>query len=193
MKLHQPAAAYGLETRERTNTAELKRLDSAAHRPGAPGRSSPLSLAHQVLDATCNALSQLLILFNYLMHALPRKFELIRNKAKRFSAAMQIQNSRVSVLVRLRSWTQRAPLPIANLFKNLNLVYGKLTLAATLPKISNPRTKRQRGAIDVLHVGRGNSAMSFARDEVIECCNSEVETRDVVHARDINTDNPYNK
>ena len=128
-----------------------------------------------------------------LVNALPRKFELVRNKAERFASSVQIKNLGVSVRVRLRAWSQRAPLPVANRFKFLNLVSRQLSLAAALTKIPNPGAKRQRGSVDDLYVRCGNSAMPFAVNEVIECCNCEIETGDVVHTKDNNTIISYNK
>lgn len=175
------------------NTKESKPKELQKN-PGMHGRLWPRSRPRRrVLDVAYNSLGYLLILLNYLVHTLPRKFEFVRNKTERFSAAMQIKNSRVSVLVRLRTWAQRAPLPIANFLEFLNLVNGKLSLSATLAEVTNPRTKRQRGAIDDLHVRGGNFAVSFARNEVVEGCNCEVESRDVVHGGDISTSNTYNK
>lgn len=123
-------------------------------------------------------------LFNYLVNALPRKVELVRNKTKRFSSSMQIQNSRVSVGIRRRPWSKRSPLPVANLLEPLDAVAAQLSLAVPLAKITNPGAERQRFTINVFDVSGRDPAMSLAREELIECCNCEIETRDVVHVED---------
>ena len=140
-----------------------------------------------LLGAAYWALSALPRLLHYLMHTLSRKFEFIRNKTERFSAAMHIENLYVSIRVRLRAWSQRAPLPTRNLFEFLDSLGGKLALAATLSKITNPRTQRKGVFTHVLDVSGGNSTMSFARGELIDGCNGEIESCHVVHAKNNNT------
>lgn len=87
----------------------------------------------------------------------------------------------------MRAWTQRAPLPTRNLFEFLDSLRGKLALAATLSKITNPRTERKRVLSHVLDVSGGNSTMPFARGELIDGCNGEVESCYVVHGKNNNT------
>ena len=146
-------------------------------------RDSLLTAGSLVLDVSYS----LPHLFHNLVNALSRKVKFVRDKTQRFSAAVKFKNLRVSVKIRLRSWTQRAPLPTRDLFKFLRSFLTQLSLTMSLSKITNPRTKRQRGAVDVLDVRRGNSTMSFARGELVDGCNGEVETRDVVHAQNNNT------
>ena len=165
----------------------MKAKSSRIHRTT---RGGPFGVPLQIvllLGAACRVLHAFPHLLHYLVHTLPRKFEFVRNKAKRFSSSMQIQNSRVSVRIRLRAWSQRAPLPIVDLFEFLNAVAAQLALAAPLSKVTNPRAERQRVAFDNLHVGSRNSAVSFARDEVVEGCNREVKSCDIVHGKNINT------
>ena len=151
-----------------------------------PRASSWRNLSARVLDASYWCLYALPHLLNYLVHALPRKVELVRNKTERFSSAVKFQNLGVSVGIRLRAWSQRAPLPSWDLFKFLNSFDGELSLAASLPKVTNPGAQWKGGIIDVLDMRGRNSAMSFARGELIDGCNGEVETRDVVHVENNN-------
>lgn len=165
----------------------MKTKNLRFHRVTRGGPYEPPLQIVLLLDAALWALSQLLILFNYLVHTLPGKFKFVRNKTERFSSSMQIKNLGVSVRIRLRAWSQRAPLPSRNLFKFLYSLRGQLALAAALSKITNPRAKRKRAFPKMLDVSGGNSTMSFASGELIDCCNGEIESCYVVHGKNINT------
>ena len=146
-----------------------------------PPRTPPL------LDVSSFPLGALPRLFNNLVHTLTRKFEFIRYKTQRFSAAVQIKNLEISIRIRLRSWTQWAPLPSWNTFKFLNSFGRQLSLASPLPKVTNPRTQGKSIGADVFDVGGGDIAMSLPRGELVDCCKGEIKTCYVVHAGNNNT------
>lgn len=164
-----------------------------ARRPGWRTRSSrflkvfaawPAGKQPGTLPSPDASLRNLRILANNLVNALARKFKLICYKAQRFPSSMQIQNLRVSVRIRRRPWTQRSPLPVANLLESLNAVAAQLPLAATLSKVTNPGAERQRLAVDVFDVSGRDSTVPLPLHEPVERSNCKIETRDVVHGKD---------
>ena len=164
-----------------------KTRSSRSHRVGHGGPYATTPRTLPSLGVFSFVLSALPSLFNNLVHTLTRKFEFVRNKTKRFSAAVQIKNLEISIRVRLRAWSKRAPLPSWNTFKFLYSFRGKLSLAAPLPEVANPRTQRKSVGAQVLHVSGGDIAMSLPRGELVYCCKGEIKTCYVVHARNNNT------
>lgn len=185
-KLRRCLGRRGKTTRQPKRITRKSRENSRLLGKSGFGARRLLAKRSRTLDVASRDSHSLPHLFDYLMNALSRKVELVRDKAKRFSASMKFQNLGVSVQIRLRPWAQRPPLPTRNLLEFLHPFAAQLSLASTLAKITNPGAERQRGAINVLDVRCRNSAMSFARGELINGCNCEVETRDVVHAANNN-------
>lgn len=144
--------------------------------PWARGRFSGYgaSISALLLSRTYSpVLNRCCMLFNNLMNALTRKVKLISNCAQRLSSSVHLKNLEVSVGIRLRARTQRAPLPIANSLQLGNLFLRQLSLAATLTQVANPRTERQGSAIHVLNVHCWDTAMTLSSNEVVNGCKGE--------------------
>jgi len=180
------------EKHQKNTRVPERKPETSPENSGVPGGCASrvlllLSKLRRTLDVGALLLYPLPHLLDNLMNSLARKVKFVRDKTQRFSAAVKFKNLRVSVKIRLRSWSQRAPLPTRDLFKFLRALDAQLSLSMALSKITNPRTKRQRGAVDVLDVRRGNSTMSFARGELVDGCNGEVESCYIVHEKNNNT------
>lgn len=167
----------------------VSKTKSSAFRPG---RSSYRRILPRLLGAASSALCALPCLFNNLVYTLAGKFKFICNITKRFSAAVQIENLHISVGIRLRSWTQWAPFPSWDTFKFLNSFGRKLSLAFTLPKITNPGTQWKGVGAKVLDMVGWNAAMPLARGELVDGSNGEVESGDVVHVGNNNINSDIN-
>jgi len=185
-KLFQFLEKRGRTTRRPTRITMKLQGNSKAPETICFDARRPLPKLYRTLDAVSRGLYSLPHLLHNLVNALARKVKFICDKTQRFSAAMEFKNLRVSIKIRLGSWAQRAPLPSRNLFKFLHAFAAQLSLSTALSKITNPRTKRKRGAVHVLDVCRGNSTMSFSSGELVDGCNGEIETRDVVHVENNN-------
>ena len=139
--------------------------------------AKPLRRVLDVVDGFSSTGSPVLyrscILLYDLMNALSRKVKLICNSAQRFPTIMHFKNLEVSLGVRLRAWAKRAPLPILNSLKRSNLFSAQLPLATALTKITNPRAERIRLTINNFNVRSRDSAMAFARREVLNGCNRD--------------------
>jgi len=127
----------------------------------------------------------LLCFLNNLVHSLARKLKFVSNITQRFACSMQRHNLIVSIRVRCRPWTQRAPLPTWNTFKFFDFGGRKLSPAAALANVSSPGTQRVGRTIDVLHVGRRDKAISLPLQVGIDGLDCQVESRNVVHGPDI--------
>lgn len=167
----------------------VSKTKSSAFRPGRPSYRRILPL---LLGAASSALRALPCLLNNLVYTLAGKFKFICNITKRLSAAVQIKNLHISIGIRLRSWTQWAPLPSWNTFKFLNSFGRKLPLASTLPKVTNPRTQGKSIGAKVFDMIGRNAAMPLACGELVDGCKGEIESSDVVHAGNNNINSDIN-
>lgn len=128
------------------------------------------------------------ILANNLMNALPTQVKLVRDLAQRLTAAVEFHNLDIPVRVSGRPRTQRTPLPSAERFKNSDARGSKLPFATALPKVTNPRTKRDFQVADKLSVNSRNAEVPFPFAETIECFKGQFKPRDVVHVKDNSKD-----
>lgn len=183
MKSHQHHATSLSKTKAPSRTEEKKLRNSRRHSKMNDQRLYPLAKVLLVLRGVVPL--RVLRLLHNLMNALPGKFKLISNKTKRFSAAMQIQNLGVSVGIRRRPWTQRSPLPVANLLQPGDAFGAQLSLAIALTQVTNPGAKRKKFTAKLLDMSGRDSTVTLSVNELIQGCNGEIETRDVVHVKDI--------
>ena len=160
---YQAMAAYSSVLRRKFNKP------AATRRLMEPTSSSMISQGFLLLSSTYSPVLNRCCIFLYnLVHALSRKVELIGDCTQRLSALVHLKNLEVSVRVRLRTWAKRAPLPVTNGLELSNLFLGKLSLAAALAEVTNPRAKRLGLTIHKLDVSRRHAAMSFAFEEVVD-------------------------
>ena len=124
------------------------------------------------------------ILANDLMNALTAQIKLVRDLAERLTAAVEFHDENISVGVSGRTRTQRSPLPSAERFKNSDARRSKLPFATALPKVTNPRAKRDFQVADKLSVRGRDSEVAFPLAETIECFKGQFKPRDVVHVKD---------
>ncbi len=128
------------------------------------------------------------ILANNLMDALTAQIKFVRDLAERLTAAVEFHNPNISVGVSGRTRTQRTPLPSTERFKNSDARRSKLPLTTTLPKVTNPRAKRDFKVADKLGVRGGDTEVAFPLAETIECFKGQFKPRDVVHVKDNSKD-----
>ena len=119
------------------------------------------------------------------MHSLARKLKFISNITQRFAGNMQRHDFIVSVRVRCRPWTQRAPLPTWNTFKFFDFGDRKLSPAAALADVTGPGTQWVGGTINIFHMGRRDKAVPLPLQVGIDGLDCQVESRNVVHGPDI--------
>ena len=127
----------------------------------------------------------LLRFLNNLVHSLARKFKFISNITQRFTCSMQRHNLIVSIRVRCRPWTQRAPLPTWNTFKFFDFGCRKLSPAAALADVTGPGTQWVGRTINIFHMGRRDKAVPLPLQVGIDGLDCQVESRNVVHGPDI--------
>lgn len=124
------------------------------------------------------------ILANNLMDALTTQIKLVRDLAERLTAAVEFHDENIPVRVSGRTRTQRSPLPSTERFKNSDARRSKLTFATALPKVTNPRTKRDFQVPNKLSVHSRDAEVAFPFAETIECFKGQFKPRDVIHVKD---------
>jgi len=149
------------------NTPALSALPCSFKSTGGGGKLSYCILVFSIL--------------NYLMNTLARKFKNICDCAQRFSAAVKLNNLRVSTLVSRWSRAQRSPLPIRDLLQTSNAFRAQLASLVSLTHITYPGTQRDFTSINVLNKDGGNSTVPFAGCENIQTFDSKFEACVVVH------------
>lgn len=124
------------------------------------------------------------VLANNLMDTLAAQIKLVCDLAERLAAAVEFHNSDIPVRVSGRTRAQRSPLPSAERFKNGDARGSKLPFATALPKVTNPRAKRDFQVAEKLSVRGRDSEVAFPLAETIECFKGQFKPRDVVHVKD---------
>jgi hypothetical protein len=129
---------------------------------------------------------KLVIFLHNLVHSLTRQIKLICYRTKTRARFVKFKNPKISIKIGGRARAKWAPLPISNGAECLYFGGGKFPVPVSLPHVTNPRAKRDWSSLNVLGVHRRDSAVALPSDVLVECCNCQIESGDVVHKANIN-------
>ena len=126
----------------------------------------------------------LIFVLDNLMNPLARKFKNICDCTQRFTALVHFNNLNVPAFINRWARTQRAPLPIRDIFKHLDAVIAQLLFLVPLSHITHPGAQRDLVALNYLDKNSRDSAVPFAFSEYLQAFNCKFESSRVVHMPD---------